>query len=222
MSRMAQNITFGIDMFAEQTRRERLSRMLAALSETNEAILRARSREELFPLVCEASARGGQFNSTTIFVADPAQGLSEGVGSPGPFGDYIRNLRIPLTGDLPEARGIVPTAFRTGKHCVVNEFRRDPRTRFWAEKNKKIGSGASFPCELEATILEYSCSCRPKPILSRRTSSSFSIASPAACPSPSKNSRKPTRSGLRTTRSPISLPNDLLTDLPNRATLEPS
>jgi diguanylate cyclase (GGDEF)-like protein len=145
MARMARNITFGIDMFAEQTQRERLSRMLAALSETNEAILRARSREELFPLVCEASARGGQFNSTTIFVADPHRGYLTAMASPGPFGDYIRNLRIPLTGDSPEASGVVPTAFRTGKHCVVNEFQLDPRTKFWADKNKKIRSGASFP-----------------------------------------------------------------------------
>ncbi|MBR1252335.1 GGDEF domain-containing protein [Bradyrhizobium sp. AUGA SZCCT0240] len=148
MSRMAQNITFGIDMFAEQTQRERLSRMLAALSETNEAILRARSQEELLPLVCEASARGGQFNSTTIFVADQQRDYLRAVVSPGPFGDYIRNLQIPLTGESPEARGVVPTAFRTGKHCVVNEFQRDPGTKFWAEKNKKIGSGASFPLRI--------------------------------------------------------------------------
>jgi diguanylate cyclase (GGDEF)-like protein len=145
MARMAQNITFGIDMFHEQAQRERLSRMLAALSETNEAILRARSREELFPLVCEASARGGQFNSTTIFVADPHKGDLTAVASLGPFGDYVRNLRLPLLGDSPEARGLAPTAFRTGKYCVVNEFQRDPRSKFWAKKNKKIGSGASFP-----------------------------------------------------------------------------
>lgn len=70
MARMAQNITFGIDMFAEHAAREKLARMLGALSDTNEAILRAKTRDELYPLICETSARGGQFNSTTIFVAN--------------------------------------------------------------------------------------------------------------------------------------------------------
>ena len=34
--------------------------MFAALSATNEAIMRAKSRTEMFELVCEAAAQGGQ------------------------------------------------------------------------------------------------------------------------------------------------------------------
>ena len=218
MSRMAQNITFGIDMFAEQTRRERLSRMLAALSETNEAILRARSREELFPLVCEASARGGQFNSTTIFVADRDGGYLRALVSPGPFGDYIRNLRIPLTGESPEAQGIVPTAFRTGKHCVVNEFRRDPRTRFWAEKNKKIGSGASFPLRVGSddfgVLLFLSADAEtftPDFVeLLERLAGSVSVAL--------EKFQKADEKRLADEQIAYLASHDLLTDLPNRAT----
>lgn len=218
MARMAQNITFGIDMFAEQAQRERLSRMLAALSETNEAILRARSREELFPLVCEASARGGQFNSTTIFVADPHAGYLTAVVSPGPFGDYIRNLRIPLTGDSPEARGLVPTAFRTGKHCVVNEFQRDPRTKFWAEKNKKIGSSASFPLRVGSDdfgvllfLSAESDTFTPDFVeLLGRLAGSVSVAL--------EKFQKADEKRLADEQIAYLASHDLLTDLPNRAT----
>lgn len=145
MARMAQNITFGIEMFAEHAEREKLSRMLGALSDTNEAILRAKTRDELYALVCEASARGGQFNSTTIFVANANKDCLEVVASVGAVGVHARKLKIPVRGDRPEVHGLAPSAFRTGKCCVVNDFQRDERTAFWARQSRKIGSGASFP-----------------------------------------------------------------------------
>ena len=45
--------------------------MFAALSATNEAIMRAKSRAELFDLVCEAAVQGAKFSSTTIALVDP-------------------------------------------------------------------------------------------------------------------------------------------------------
>jgi len=60
--RIAANISFALENFeraGEKARadaqKERLSRMFAALSATNEAIMRARSRTELFELVSEAA-----------------------------------------------------------------------------------------------------------------------------------------------------------------------
>ena len=73
MARIAENVSFALENFeraGEKARadaqKERLARMLAALSATNEAIVRATSRTELFELVCEAAAKGGRFNSTSI------------------------------------------------------------------------------------------------------------------------------------------------------------
>ena len=58
-----------------EEQKERLTRMFAALSATNEAIMRAKSRSELFDLVCEAAANGGKFTSTTIALAEPDSDL---------------------------------------------------------------------------------------------------------------------------------------------------
>jgi len=76
MARIAENVSFALDNFDRagekaraDTQKERLGRMLAALSATNEAIVRATSRTELFELVCEAAAKGGRFNSTSIMLA---------------------------------------------------------------------------------------------------------------------------------------------------------
>ena len=54
LERMSANISYALDNFDHEEARARLSRMFAALSATNEAIVRAKSRAELFELVCEA------------------------------------------------------------------------------------------------------------------------------------------------------------------------
>jgi len=48
----------------------RLVRMISVLSETNEAILRAETREKLFDLVCKAAASGGNFLFTIVLLAE--------------------------------------------------------------------------------------------------------------------------------------------------------
>ena len=77
MARIAENVSFALENFERASekakadaQKERLARMFAALSATNEAIMRAKSRAELFELVCEAAAKGGRFNSTSILLAD--------------------------------------------------------------------------------------------------------------------------------------------------------
>ena len=52
--------------------------MFAALSATNEAIMRAKSRTELFDLVCEAAVQGAKFASTTVALAEPDSRASSG------------------------------------------------------------------------------------------------------------------------------------------------
>ena len=93
MARIAENVSFALDNFeraGEKARadaqKERLGRMLAALSATNEAIVRATSRTELFELVCEAAAKGGRFNSTSILLAQIGQRLHRYGGRGGADG----------------------------------------------------------------------------------------------------------------------------------------
>ena len=66
LERMSANISYALDNFDREAARARLSRMFAALSATNEAIVRAKSREELFKRVCDAAVHGAKFNSATV------------------------------------------------------------------------------------------------------------------------------------------------------------
>jgi diguanylate cyclase (GGDEF)-like protein len=145
LARIAENVSFALDSFDradEKTRaderQERLARMFVALSATNEAIMRAKSRTELFELVCEAAVHGGKFNSTTIALTQPNSEFLRIVASNGPIASEMRSQEFAITESLPQGRGLTGTAFRTRKPCFSNDFLADERTRPWYETARRI------------------------------------------------------------------------------------
>ncbi|MDE2377184.1 GAF domain-containing protein [Bradyrhizobium sp.] len=148
--RMAENVCFAIENFDRETEKtrisreeERLARMYAALSATNEAILRARSRAELFDLVCEATVKGARFGSTTIALADPKTELLRVVASYGPNAAEVRTYKFATTDKMPEGRGLTGTAFRTLQPCVSNDVPTDERLKPWFEGIRRNGIASS-------------------------------------------------------------------------------
>jgi diguanylate cyclase (GGDEF)-like protein len=149
-ARIAENVSFALDNFdrADQKAKadkqeERLARMFAALSATNEAIMRAKSRAELFDLVCEAAVHGAKFSSTTIALAEPNSEFLHVVASNGPDADEMRNLELAISEKVPQGRGLTGTAFRTRQPCISNDFLADQRTRPWYDNARRSGVEAS-------------------------------------------------------------------------------
>jgi hypothetical protein len=126
---------------------QRLGQMYAALSASNEAILRARTEEELFQWVCDAAVHGSKFSNATIILADGDSRDIAVVASSGITTTYYKGTRISVDPNVPEGRGTIGTAFRTQKPCVSNDFLADPRLSPWHEQARKIGwnSVATFP-----------------------------------------------------------------------------
>jgi diguanylate cyclase (GGDEF)-like protein len=154
LARIAENVSFALDNFERadekakaDEQKERLTRMFAALSATNEAIMRAKSRTELFYLVCEAAVQGAKFNSTTIVLAEPNSEFLRVVASHGPNASEMRSLKYAVTDSLPEGRGLTGTAFRTRQPCISNDFLADERTRPYHEtaRRKGVESCAALP-----------------------------------------------------------------------------
>jgi diguanylate cyclase (GGDEF)-like protein len=154
MARIAENVSFALDNFeraGEKARadaqKERLGRMLAALSATNEAIVRATSRTELFELVCEAAAKGGRFNSTSILLARPDSDYTDMVAVAGPTAHNMRRVKVSTNADHPEGRGLCGNAFRSRQACIANNLRADPRGSAFHQFIHSDGamSGAAFP-----------------------------------------------------------------------------
>jgi diguanylate cyclase (GGDEF)-like protein len=154
MARIAENVSAALDNFARASekaradeQKERLSRMFAALSATNEAILRARSREKMFRLVCEAAAYGGRFNSTSIMLALPDSERLEMVAAAGPTAANALRLNVTSNAAVPEGRGMCGTAFRSGQPCIQNDLFRDAAGSAFQQivYRDNARSGAGFP-----------------------------------------------------------------------------
>ncbi|MGY4629410.1 bifunctional diguanylate cyclase/phosphodiesterase [Bradyrhizobium sp. USDA 4486] len=154
LGRLAENVSFALDNFERaeekartEAQKERLTRMFAALSATNEAIMRAKSRAELFDLVCVAASNGAKFTSTTIALARPDSDQLEIVAAAGPSANTTRNVRLSIDPERPEGRGMSGTAFRTRQPCISNDYLNDDRVRAFHAIVRGDGarSGAAFP-----------------------------------------------------------------------------
>lgn len=154
MTRIAANISFGLELFEREEQRraaaveqEQLHRMFAALTATNEAIMRAQTQDELFQLVCNAAVLGGKFTSTTIALAEKGDDFLHIKATKGQNAERVRSTRFSISIAHPEGRGLTGTSFRTRQPCIMNDFLGDERTSYWHNlaSNGGTRSGASFP-----------------------------------------------------------------------------
>jgi PAS domain S-box-containing protein len=131
---------------AAQLAAARLSRMFAALSATNEAILRVETPNELYQKVCDAAVHGGKFLAATICIPDGSLEAKiaavAGVGS-----EKLRSVRISVDPATPDGQGLVGCAFRSLQPTISNQFLSDERTRYWHSRARQAGiaAGAALP-----------------------------------------------------------------------------
>ncbi len=157
LQRLAENVSFALANFdrADERRlaseqKERLTRMFAALSASNEAIMRAATRSELFHLVCEAAVQVGQFVSTIVALSEPGEDFMRIVARAGPKGEAHRGVRIAASDAYPEGRGVAGTAFRTLQPCIINDYLADPRGAAFHEHARREGNRSSAALPLLA------------------------------------------------------------------------
>ena len=124
-----------------------IARTFAALSATNEAILYAKSPEELYRQVCEAAFSSGDFLATAVFLLEPGTNMLRFAAG---FGGDVKRLcaiDISIAADIPEGRGVCGEAFRDGKISISNDYLNDARSLAWREgaTEAHIGATAALP-----------------------------------------------------------------------------
>src|SRR5438445_397196 len=103
-----------------------IAQMFAALSATNEAILRATSEDELFQRVCDAAVFGGELLGTGVLLTEQDRRLRFVAGA-GVGLDTLREFTSSIDEHSDEGQGLAATAFRTGRPCVTNDYINDDR-----------------------------------------------------------------------------------------------
>ena len=105
-----------------------IARTFAALNATNEAILYAKSPEELYEKVCEAAFSSGDFLASAIFLLEAETGLLRFAAGFGADIARLRSIDISIVADTPEGSGVCGQAFRDQKVCISNDFLNDARS----------------------------------------------------------------------------------------------
>ena len=139
---------------------QRLARLYATLSQVNQTIVRCETREELLQGICEVAVDYGRFTTAAIgwkstgesgytTVANHAAKPDPGLKMPGWNGGC----------------GIIAEALRTGRACLGNNTRNDPRAICCREPLAAMGvqSCAAFPLRMRGDVCGALSICSIEP-----------------------------------------------------------
>ena len=131
---------------AQERELQRMTRLYAALSQVNQAIVWSPDRQALLDKICEVMVAFGQFSMAWIGWDDP---VTHRVFVAARHGDERGMLDrvVVRSDDSPEGHGAVGTAIREACPCVINEFLEGPESTPWREELAASGfaSIAAFP-----------------------------------------------------------------------------
>src|SRR5258708_10817163 len=146
LERMSANISYALGNFDHEAARKsseramrRLNRMFGAISATDEAILRAKTEQELYQLVCDAAVHSGKSVATVVFLAEPASTWLTPVAGPGEIVELITQTRFSIDPDNVYGTGVCGNAFRTQKPCVNNDILKSPQGQPWQQVGRDMG-----------------------------------------------------------------------------------
>jgi diguanylate cyclase (GGDEF)-like protein len=154
LSRIADIASLGMEIAEREERRRfeeesknRTAQMLAALSATNEAMMRATTRAQLFEQVCEAAVLGGNFASTTILLAEPDSEFLRVEAAAGPDAERARSVQLSVDASRPEGQGLSGSAFRSKQPCISNDFLADSKMSHLHARAREgcVLAGAALP-----------------------------------------------------------------------------
>ena len=149
LARMVENVVFALDSLDSEAERKkneraarRLARMYAALSATNEAIIRSKSPQELYERICDASVRGGKSIATAVLLAEPDSPWLKAVAGSGDVMELVKITRFSIDPDNPYGGGVVGQAFRDRKLAINADILNSEQGRPWREAGLAVNAVA--------------------------------------------------------------------------------
>ncbi|MEO6421393.1 MAG: EAL domain-containing protein, partial [Candidatus Nitrotoga sp.] len=130
-----------------EAKNQRLTKLYAALSKCNQAIVRCTSEEELFAQVCRVVVSFGGMDMAWIGVHEGNSKHIMPIASFGSGVEYLKGLQIPVEASEPYGRGPTSSAFREDSPFWCQNFQHDPITTQWHKHGARFGwtSSAALP-----------------------------------------------------------------------------
>jgi len=132
----------------------RLSRLYAAMTKINQAIIWMPNREELFNQACEILVEHGGFHMAWIGWENPETHQLVPLAHCGDENNYIQSIKI-YTDDQPNGHGPSGIAFRSGRPFICNNIMNVEVTKPWRDELLRRGyqSSAAFPIRENSKVV---------------------------------------------------------------------
>ncbi len=131
----------------------RISRMYAALSQVNQAIVWTPDRDELLVKVCRVLVEFGEFRMAWIGWHSAENRELLPVAVSGDETGYLDCIKV-YTDDRPEARGPTGTAFREDHYQICNDMLETETLLPWRQEFERRGyrASAAFPIRMNGVV----------------------------------------------------------------------
>ncbi|WP_229257607.1 putative bifunctional diguanylate cyclase/phosphodiesterase [Duganella callida] len=145
------------ERLAALERIQRVSRLYAALSQCNQAIVRSRSEAELFDRICRDVVRHGGMAMAWIGMIDRDHGRITPVASYGAGIEYLDQLEVSLDAAVPEGRGPIGLSYRSGQPYWCQDYQHAPETAYWHAHGERYGwaASAAVPLRRDGEIVGF-------------------------------------------------------------------
>lgn len=135
------------DLRRSEERVIQLTKLYAALSAANQAIIRTTDRAALFKELCDIAVSYGGLKMAWIGLVEGSEWWVEPAAWAGVGAEYLEQVRVSADPERPEGRGPVGRSIATERPCVFNDFLHDPDARPWHKAAGRYGfrAVAGFP-----------------------------------------------------------------------------
>lgn len=125
---------------------KKANRVIAALSNVNQMIVRVKDKQTLFNEACRIAVDDGKFNMAWIGMVDEQTNKFIPVAAAGKAKEYVKTINIDLN-DKVLGEGPTGRCIKSGVHYITNDIANNPEMIPWREAALKLGnkSSAAFP-----------------------------------------------------------------------------
>lgn len=127
---------------------ERLSRLYAAISGTNHAIVHSKTPQEVYRAVCSACVELGRLPLAWVGIADAEARRIVPVESAGEAARYLEGIVVATDAATPEGRGPTAIAYREQRIYSCTDYVADRNTQPWHRRATAYGVGSSISLPL--------------------------------------------------------------------------
>ncbi|MFN2382296.1 MAG: EAL domain-containing protein, partial [Guyparkeria sp.] len=125
------------------------------LSQTNQAITRCRSADELFETACRVAVEHGHLAFAWIGLIDEESGSVEPAHQYGDRVGYVENIEVSIHAHEPAGMGPIGRAIRADDLVVTNHFQTAASTTIWHQPAIEAGvdAVAAFPIHRDGKVI---------------------------------------------------------------------